>query len=95
MILVFYECIYLQWPTLLWLFIQPSQVTDRKPVVSEDEIIVMVVPDYQMLEYGERIESNLSDDPVSTWPYYSFVRSMLFRKDSFALYIISIFSGNK
>lgn len=31
---------------------------------NEDEIIVMVVPDYQMLEYVERIASNLSDDPV-------------------------------
>lgn len=39
-------------------------LSDRKPVESEDEIVVMVVPDYQMLQYVERIASNLSDDPV-------------------------------
>lgn len=32
----------------------------------EDEIVVMVVPDYQMLEYVERIASELSDDPVGS-----------------------------
>lgn len=40
-----------------------SSLSDRKPVEVEDEIIVMVVPDYQMLEYVERIASLLSDDP--------------------------------
>ncbi|GFZ02957.1 DUF1995 domain protein, putative [Actinidia rufa] len=40
-----------------------SSLSDRKPVSSEDDIIVMVVPDYQMLEYVERIASGLSDDP--------------------------------
>ncbi|XP_062144273.1 uncharacterized protein LOC133851734 [Alnus glutinosa] len=40
-----------------------SSLSDRKPVESEDEIVVMVVPDYQMLAYVERIASNLSDDP--------------------------------
>ncbi|XP_030545541.1 uncharacterized protein LOC115751717 [Rhodamnia argentea] len=40
-----------------------SSLSDRKPVENEDEIIVMVVPDYQMLEYVERIASDLSDDP--------------------------------
>ncbi|KAL3843962.1 hypothetical protein ACJIZ3_001365 [Penstemon smallii] len=40
-----------------------SSLGDRKPVNSEDEIVVMVVPDYQMLEYVERIASDLSDDP--------------------------------
>ncbi|XP_019186759.1 PREDICTED: uncharacterized protein LOC109181445 [Ipomoea nil] len=40
-----------------------SSLGDRKPVDNEDEIVVMVVPDYQMLEYVERIASNLSDDP--------------------------------
>lgn len=34
---------------------------------AEDELVVMVVPDYQMLEYVEKIASNLSDDPVSTY----------------------------
>ncbi|GAB2282392.1 hypothetical protein Dimus_016937 [Dionaea muscipula] len=41
-----------------------SSLSDRKPVGIEDEIVVMVVPDYQMLEYVERIASNLSDDPA-------------------------------
>ena len=41
-----------------------SSLSDRKPVESEDEIVVMVCPDYQMLEYVEKIASNLSDDPV-------------------------------
>lgn len=41
-----------------------SSLSDRKPVESEDEIVVMVVPDYQMLGYVENIASNLSDDPV-------------------------------
>ncbi|CAL5380764.1 unnamed protein product [Camellia sinensis] len=40
-----------------------SSLSDRKPVSSEDEIVVMVVPDYQMLEYVQRITSELSDDP--------------------------------
>ncbi|KAF5746743.1 hypothetical protein HS088_TW06G00917 [Tripterygium wilfordii] len=40
-----------------------ASLSDRKPVQSEDEIVVMVVPDYQMLEYVKRIASELSDDP--------------------------------
>ncbi|XP_031270208.1 uncharacterized protein LOC116128601 isoform X1 [Pistacia vera] len=40
-----------------------SSLSDRKPVENEDEIVVMVVPDYQMLQYVEKIASNLSDDP--------------------------------
>ncbi|KAL0364797.1 UNVERIFIED_CONTAM: hypothetical protein Sangu_0577300 [Sesamum angustifolium] len=40
-----------------------SSLGDRKPVNSEDEIVVMVVPDYQMLEYVQKIASDLSDDP--------------------------------
>lgn len=40
-----------------------SSLSDRKPVESEDEIVVMVVPDYQMLGYVEKIASQLSDDP--------------------------------
>ncbi|XAR52589.1 hypothetical protein NMG60_11020736 [Bertholletia excelsa] len=40
-----------------------SSLSDRNPVSNEDEIIVMVVPDYQMLEYVERIASELSDEP--------------------------------
>lgn len=42
-----------------------SSLSDRKPVQSEDEIVVMVVPDYQMLEYVEKLASTLSDDPVN------------------------------
>lgn len=41
-----------------------SSLSDRKPVEREDELVVMVVPDYQMLEYVERIAADLSDDPV-------------------------------
>ncbi|XP_055816755.1 uncharacterized protein LOC129886201 [Solanum dulcamara] len=40
-----------------------ASLGDRKPVSREDEIVVMVVPDYQMLEYVEKIASDLSDDP--------------------------------
>ncbi|KDP23517.1 hypothetical protein JCGZ_23350 [Jatropha curcas] len=40
-----------------------ASLSDRKPVESEDEIVVMVVPDYQMLGYVEKIASSLSDDP--------------------------------
>ncbi|KAF5208436.1 hypothetical protein FRX31_001967 [Thalictrum thalictroides] len=40
-----------------------ASLSDRKPVESEDEIVVMVVPDYQMLDYVERISKYLSDDP--------------------------------
>ncbi|KAK8633647.1 hypothetical protein V6N13_014490 [Hibiscus sabdariffa] len=40
-----------------------GSLSDRKPVESQDEIIVMVVPDYQMLEHVQRIASELSDDP--------------------------------
>ncbi|KAL1341539.1 hypothetical protein HN51_028030 [Arachis hypogaea] len=41
-----------------------ASLSDRKPIESDDEIVVMVVPDYQMLESVERIASNLSSDPV-------------------------------
>lgn len=44
--------------------VTPCSLSDRKPVEKEDEIIVMVVPDYQMLGYVEKISSDLSDDPV-------------------------------
>ncbi|KAK4795377.1 hypothetical protein SAY86_013371 [Trapa natans] len=40
-----------------------ASLSDRKPVENEDEVVVMVVPDYQMLEYVEKIASALSDDP--------------------------------
>ncbi|KAM6562228.1 hypothetical protein CsatB_022226 [Cannabis sativa] len=40
-----------------------SSLSDRKPVEKEDEIVVMVVPDYQMLGYVEKIAADLSDDP--------------------------------
>ncbi|KAL8159502.1 hypothetical protein V2J09_001039 [Rumex salicifolius] len=47
-----------------------SSLSDRKPVEPEDEIVVMVVPDYQMLGYVEKIASSLSDDtprPLLMW----------------------------
>ncbi|KAF2531337.1 hypothetical protein F2Q70_00030455 [Brassica cretica] len=34
-------------------------LSDRKPVEKEDEIIVMVVPDYKMLKYVEKIAKDL------------------------------------
>ncbi|KAG0498187.1 hypothetical protein HPP92_002878 [Vanilla planifolia] len=40
-----------------------ASLSDRKPVGEDDEVIVMIVPDYQMLEYVERIASQLSDFP--------------------------------
>ncbi|CAK7340698.1 unnamed protein product [Dovyalis caffra] len=40
-----------------------ASLSDRKPIQSEDEIVVMVVPDYQMLENVQKIASYLSDDP--------------------------------
>ena len=40
-------------------------LSDRKPVDTADEIVVMVVPDYQMLENVEKIAAALSDDPVN------------------------------
>ncbi|KAK8913950.1 hypothetical protein KSP39_PZI024293 [Platanthera zijinensis] len=40
-----------------------ASLSDRKPVEDEDEVVVMLVPDYQMLEYVERIASQLSDEP--------------------------------
>lgn len=48
---------------MIFCFISYS-LSDRKPVENEDEIVVMVVPDYQMLGYVERIASDLSDEPV-------------------------------
>ncbi|CAL1393455.1 unnamed protein product [Linum trigynum] len=35
---------------------------DRKPVDSEDEVVVMLVPDYQMVSSVEKITASLSDD---------------------------------
>ncbi|CAA6655852.1 unnamed protein product [Spirodela intermedia] len=40
-----------------------ASLSDRKPVEDGDDIVVMLVPDYQMLEYVEKIASRLSDDP--------------------------------
>ncbi|KAJ8480238.1 hypothetical protein OPV22_023965 [Ensete ventricosum] len=40
-----------------------SSLSDRKPVDNEDEVVIMVVPDYQMLEYVERVATLLSEDP--------------------------------
>ncbi|XP_057427352.1 uncharacterized protein LOC130720689 isoform X1 [Lotus japonicus] len=49
-----------RWKDALFSF---ASLSDRKPVASEDEIVVMIVPDYQMLEYVQKIASNLSNDP--------------------------------
>jgi hypothetical protein len=37
---------------------------DRNPVDKEDDIVVMMIPDYQMVEKVEIIANRLSDDPV-------------------------------
>ncbi|CAH9145148.1 unnamed protein product [Cuscuta epithymum] len=47
-----------------------SSLGDRNPVDKEDNIIVMIVPDYQMSAYVESIASNLSHDlsrPLIMW----------------------------
>ncbi|XP_057861110.2 uncharacterized protein LOC131069600 isoform X2 [Cryptomeria japonica] len=47
-----------------------ASLNDRKPVADEDEIIVMIAPDYQMLQSVERIASLLSDNsprPLVMW----------------------------
>ncbi|KAK7391995.1 hypothetical protein VNO78_20421 [Psophocarpus tetragonolobus] len=49
-----------KWQDALFSF---ASLSDRKPVENDDEIVVMIVPDYQMLEYVQRIASNLSKDP--------------------------------
>uniref|UniRef100_J3MB84 DUF1995 domain-containing protein n=2 Tax=Oryza brachyantha TaxID=4533 RepID=J3MB84_ORYBR len=41
-----------------------ASLSDRKPVDVEDEVVVMVIPDHQMVESVERIASQLSDDPI-------------------------------
>ncbi|KAJ4809688.1 hypothetical protein LUZ62_022254 [Rhynchospora pubera] len=40
-----------------------ASLGDRNPVDKEDEIVVMIIPDYQMLEKVEIIANQLSDDP--------------------------------
>lgn len=45
-------------------------LSDRKPVDDEDEVVVMIVPDYQMLEYVESITSQLSGDTVCDFNLY-------------------------
>ncbi|KAK1281479.1 hypothetical protein QJS10_CPB22g00830 [Acorus calamus] len=40
-----------------------SSLTDRKPVQNDDEVVVMLVPDYQMLESVERVANHLLNDP--------------------------------
>ncbi|CAL0300090.1 unnamed protein product [Lupinus luteus] len=49
-----------RWKDALFRF---ASLSDRKPVDSDDEIVIMIVPDYQMLEYVQKIASNLSNDP--------------------------------
>ena len=50
---------------LLAVFSNLFSLGDRRPVESEDEIVVLVDPDYQMLEYVQKIASELLDAPVS------------------------------
>uniref|UniRef100_A0A0E0L7R4 DUF1995 domain-containing protein n=1 Tax=Oryza punctata TaxID=4537 RepID=A0A0E0L7R4_ORYPU len=41
-----------------------ASLSDRRPVDVEDEVVVMIIPDHQMVESVERIASQLSDDPI-------------------------------
>lgn len=52
-----------------------SSLSDRKLVDSGDEMVVMIVPDHQMLEYVEKIASTLSDDPVNLWALFYLYRN--------------------
>ncbi|CAN6455976.1 unnamed protein product [Victoria cruziana] len=40
-----------------------SSLSDRKPVYNEDEVVVLVLPDYPMLEYVEKVATQLSEFP--------------------------------
>ncbi|XBI75812.1 hypothetical protein VPH35_069134 [Triticum aestivum] len=40
-----------------------ASLSDRKPVDTDDGVVVMIIPDHQMLESVERIASQLADDP--------------------------------
>ncbi|KAH9616028.1 hypothetical protein KSS87_014846 [Heliosperma pusillum] len=53
-------------------------LSDRKPVEDEDEIVVMVVPDFQMVKYVQKISSLLSDEPVCIYlGFLSFPRPLI------------------
>lgn len=52
-------------------------LSDRKPVDIADEIVVMVVPDYQMLANVEKIAAALSDDPVKIQSFHLVLKSLL------------------
>ncbi|EMS47170.1 hypothetical protein TRIUR3_03042 [Triticum urartu] len=41
-----------------------ASLSDRKPVDTDDGVVVMIIPDHQMLESVERIASQLADDPI-------------------------------
>ncbi|KAF3328563.1 hypothetical protein FCM35_KLT05641 [Carex littledalei] len=61
-----------------------ASLGDRNPVDKEDEIVVLIIPDYQMLEKVEIIANRLSDDPVGnispTNPNYFFSCIIIFMK---------------
>lgn len=63
---------------VMLLFSILCSLSDRKPVEDGDDIVVMLVPDYQMLEYVEKIASRLSDDPVLPNPSPNFFYHLLF-----------------
>jgi hypothetical protein len=50
-------------------------LSDRKPVDADDEVVVMIIPDHQMLESVERISSQLADDPVCNLCLIKFSKS--------------------
>uniref|UniRef100_A0ACD6AAE3 Uncharacterized protein n=1 Tax=Avena sativa TaxID=4498 RepID=A0ACD6AAE3_AVESA len=41
-----------------------ASLSDRKPVDTDDGVVVMIIPDHQMLEAVERIATQLADDPI-------------------------------
>lgn len=40
-----------------------GSLNDRRPITSDDEVVVLVVPDYQMIAEVQKIASSLSEDP--------------------------------
>lgn len=41
-----------------------ASLSDRKPVDTDDGVVVMIIPDHQMLDSVERIATQISDDPI-------------------------------
>ena len=48
--------------TMVWWF---CSLNDRKPISDDDDVIILVVPDYQMLSEVQKIASVLAEDTES------------------------------